>query len=116
MSDLNDILAGGKGNIPEEKLIAYLEGKLPAEEQHEVELWLADNGMESDALEGLKELSVTETKNIVTQLNHNLHTTLHKKHKRKGKLANNNQLWMAVIIVLMLCIAAYLVIHYATGK
>ena len=53
MSGLNDILNNGKSMISQEQLIAYLEGRLSAEEQHDVELWLAEEGMESDALEGL---------------------------------------------------------------
>ena len=62
MSELDDILKNGnKGKLPEEMLMAYLEGRLNPEQQREVEAWLAAEGMESDGVDGLKELPAAET-------------------------------------------------------
>ena len=117
MSDLNDILNSGKGKLPEDKLIAYFEGRLSHEEQHEVETWLVDEGMEADALEGLKGIPSAQTQNIVSQLNTNLSKHLHKKTRRRTKaIKDNNWAWIAVIIILLLCIAAYIVMHYSVGN
>lgn len=100
----------GKKSLSEDKLMAYLAGKLSPAEQNEVEQWLAEEGMESDALEGLREQQPEETKHIVNRLNHNLRKTLHiKKRKRRGM--NTNYLaWIAIVIILMLAVLAYIVI------
>ncbi len=113
MSDMNDILSvgGGGKKLPEDKLMAYLEGKLSPAEQHEVELWLAEEGMESDALEGLGTIQAAEAKHSVERLNHNLRKTLHNK-KRKRRQPNNNQFtYIAIVIILMLIVVAYIVMR-----
>jgi ferric-dicitrate binding protein FerR (iron transport regulator) len=115
MSDPNDILSfdRGKGNnkLSEDKLMAYLEGKLSPAEHHEVEQWLAEEGMESDALEGLRALQPTETKHSVNRLNHNLRKTLlHKKRKRRP-LKTDHIAWIAILIILLLIVVGYLVIR-----
>src|SRR5690606_16756437 len=53
MKELKDIWQEeeGSGRLLEEQLLSYLEGRLPPEAQHEVERFLADEGLESDALE-----------------------------------------------------------------
>ncbi|RYD55823.1 MAG: zf-HC2 domain-containing protein [Sphingobacteriales bacterium] len=114
MSDLNDIWNSGKGKLPEEKLQAYLEGKLSAEESREVELWLSEEGMESDAAEGLSELPPGDTNKIVGKLNADLNKTLASKRKRRTKAIGENKWgWVAIIVILLLCILAYFVINVA---
>jgi len=99
--------------LDEGKLMAYLEGHLTAAEQHEVELWLSDEGMESDAIEGLKQISPTETRNVVHRLDHDLKRKVARR-KKKDKLSGAMQVtWIAIGLVLLICIAAYLVIHFA---
>jgi len=113
MSDMNEILSAGGGGkkLPEDKLMAYLEGKLSPAEQHEVELWLADEGMEADAVDGLRTLQPADTKHSVERLNHNLRKTLHGK-KRKRRQPNNNQFtYIAIVIILMLIVVAYIVMR-----
>ncbi|MCD6010800.1 MAG: hypothetical protein K0Q79_662 [Flavipsychrobacter sp.] len=115
MSEQDNIspLGGGKKNLSDEKLMAYMAGKLSAAEQHEVEQWLAEEGMESDALEGLHGQDHDDTKHTINRLNHNLRQTLHNK-KRKRRPANNNYTsWIAIVIILMLAVLAYLVIRKA---
>lgn len=115
MAELNDILDNGKGKLPEDKLMAYLQGKLSPEEQHEVEAWLAEEGMEADALEGLKELPVSETGNLVNKLNYQLRTELKKKARRRHTpIAENKWTWLAIIIILLLSIAGYAILRLST--
>lgn len=118
MSEFHNILHNNNNNnnkLTEEKLIAYLEGKLSPEEQHAVETWLAEEGIEADALEGLMTLSPAETKHMTNHINHVLQQRLHKKSRRRHKyIKNNNWAWIAVIIILTLCIIAYIVLHYSS--
>ena len=116
MSEPNNILpfdAGGdkKPKLSDDMLLAWQEGKLSPEQQHEVEQWLAEEGMESDALEGLHELKPADTRQIVGKLNHNLRKTILNK-KRKRRTLNTDQFtWIAIAIVLLLVVLAYIVVR-----
>lgn len=116
MADIRDIWKDGEGKLPEDKFMAYLEGRLTPEEQHEVEAWLAAEGMEADALEGLKALPATETKQLVSNINQHLHTRLKKDKRRHKPIAHNQWAWIAVIIVLLLCVLGYVVFRTANKK
>lgn len=117
MADVNDIWNSGKGKLPEDKLMAYLEGKLSPEEQHEVEAWLAQDGMEGDAIEGLKELPTQDSTHIANRLNSRLDNKLKgKTGRRRRKMMNNQWSWLAIFIILLLCMFGYVVLHYAIGK
>jgi hypothetical protein len=116
MTEKNNISAfdpgqNGKKNLSDEKLMAYLEGKLTPAEQRDVEKWLADEGMESDALEGLNMLSSTETRIAVGKLNHKLRKNLLNKGKRRKPLKTEYVTWAAIIFTLLLAISVYLVIR-----
>ena len=118
MNDANNILSTGAGNggkkrLPEDKLIAYIEGKLSPAEQHEVELWLADEGMESDALEGLHKLKPEETMHSVNKLNHHLHNALLSKKRKRRQPKTDQFTWIAIAIILLLIVVAYIVIRKA---
>jgi anti-sigma factor RsiW len=115
MSEQNNIPSfgpegSGKARLAEDKLLAYLEGTLPPHEQREVELWLAEEGMESDAMEGLKMMPVAETRQSVNRINHNLNKKLKvKKHKRRP--TNTNEVtYIAIGIILFLAVLVYFVI------
>lgn len=116
MSDANNILPSGPGDagkqkLSEERLMAWLAGDLSHAEQHEVEQWLADEGMESDAMEGLRELKPAETKQVVNKLNSQLRKTVsNKKHKRRSRQPDQFT-WVAIAIILLLAIVAYIVIR-----
>jgi ferric-dicitrate binding protein FerR (iron transport regulator) len=116
MSEPNDILSHDHGNertdkLREETLMLYLEGKLTPKQQHEVEQWLADEGMEADALEGLQTLNAGETRASINKLNQHLHKTLGKrKHKRRVLKTDHNTL-IAIALVIALAIIAYIVIR-----
>ena len=114
MSDTDNILntdPGNNGELDQERLMAYLEGKLTPEEQHEVERWMDTEGMESDALEGLKMLPAEETRHVVTRLNHNLGKTIKHKKKRRGKPGPDIVTWVTIFTILLLAVVAFLVIR-----
>ena len=48
---LKDILSNLNPDIDQETLLQYLQGKLTAEQQHELEKQMMENEFESDALE-----------------------------------------------------------------
>ena len=115
MNQMPDILpipdgADNPKKLSDEKLLAYLEGKLSPGEQHEVELWLGDKGMESDALDGLKTLAPGEIRRSVNQLNHNLRKASRKKNKRRNPLPTEQFTWVAIVIVLLLVAVAFFII------
>jgi len=115
MSEQDNILPIGeynsKGKLSEDKLMAYLEGKLSPSEQHEVEQWLADEGMESDAMEGLHALTPDETRHTVNKLNHNLRKYILGKKRKRRPLATNYLSWIAIATILLLAVVAYIVIR-----
>ncbi len=99
--------------LSEDKLMAYLEGQLSPAEQHDVELWLAEEGMESDAVEGLKNLQPHETKHSLTKLKHGLGKTMLGGKRKRRPLRTDHITWIAIGIILLLTIVAYLVIRIA---
>jgi anti-sigma factor RsiW len=109
MNGMNDISGKGRGQLPEDKLMAYLEGRLSPEEQHEVEEWLADEGMESDAMEGLKELAPAESRQAADKLKLHLKAQLKGRRPRRKPLSGNSWGLVAVIVILLLCIACYII-------
>jgi anti-sigma factor RsiW len=117
MADVNDIWNSGKGKLPDDKLMAYLEGKLSPEEQREVEAWLDQDSMESDAIEGLKELPTQDSAHIANSLNSRLDNKLKgKAGRRRRKMMNNQWSWLAIFIILLLCMLGYVVLHYIVSK
>lgn len=113
MTGLKDILSNDEqGRLPADKLMAYLEGRLSAEEQHEVELFLSQEGFESDAIEGLKYLPPADAKATVDQLNHNLRKELlNRRPRRRRHIKDNPWALLAIALTLLLVILAYFVIR-----
>ncbi len=117
MSGQDNIWNHGQHKLTEDMLQAYFEGKLSAEQQHEVEMWLSEAGMESDALEGLQTMPSQETKDITGKLNKELQQQLRKKPRRRTKAIKDNYwAWVAIAIVLLLCILAYTIIHLQSAR
>ncbi len=109
--DLLNILSNSSKEIDNQQLMDYLAGKLSEDEKHRVEMQLADNDFMNDALEGLE--NVKDKKDInffVEQLNRDLHKKLQQKKNRKQKRKLLQQRWVyaAVIIILALIIATWL--------
>ncbi len=116
MSDLNKIWSDGaeqRSPLTEAQLLAYLEGRLPEQERRRIEELLAEDGPESDALEGLRELSVEETRSMRQSLNLNLQKTLHKKRRRRRGMTEQRWTWLAIGVILLLAIVCYAVMYLA---
>jgi hypothetical protein len=100
------------GQISEQKLMDYLEGRLTPEESHEVEKLMVDSGFIDDAVEGLSEMKDKQKIAVILQeLNGQLKTRIRQKTK-KNKLLIPDQLTLAVvttITVLFLIIIAYVI-------
>lgn len=112
--NLKDILSGLNPDIDQETLLLYLQGKLSAQEQHEVEKKILDNEFAADALEGLQDFK--DKKNItalVDQLNTDLkkRTAKKKKSREKRKLNLDSNLVITVVIILLLILISYLIIR-----
>ncbi|OJW81311.1 MAG: hypothetical protein BGO69_04400 [Bacteroidetes bacterium 46-16] len=113
MSGLKDILGSNTpGGLPEDKLMAYLEGKLSAEEMREVENFLSQEGFESDAIEGLKYLQPADTKKTVDHINHTLRKELSSRKLRRSKPIKDNP-WalLGIALTILFIILAYFVIR-----
>ncbi|MEO6313857.1 MAG: hypothetical protein ABIU63_10990 [Chitinophagaceae bacterium] len=111
--DLLNILSTSSKDIDNQQLMDYLAGKLPEDEQHQVEMQLADSDFMKDAVEGLE--NVHDKKDIhfyVEQINRDLHKKLQqKKQKRqRRKLVQQRWVYAAIILILALIIAAWLMI------
>jgi len=114
--DLLKILSNGNKDIDHQQLMDYLQGRLSPEECHEVEKMMAENDLFNDAIEGLQ--GVRDKKDIQTyveQMNRGLKKNLTKKRARREKRRLKEGPWgyVAIIVIIMLCIAAYYVVKKA---
>lgn len=109
MNDFKNIWNEGGGNdkLTEEQLMAYLEGRLSEEDRLEVEALLSEEGMESDALEGLQELSVEDAKSIKHKLNADLQKTLGKKRRSRRALASQQWNLIAIVVLILLLLICF---------
>ena len=124
MSDKDKIVNNMQGQDPGQKisldaqgarpgddaLMDYLAGDLTTEEQHEIEQWLSDEGMESDAVEGLQMMGAGETKHSVHRINTQLRKSLHGKKDKRRKIKNDQTTIIAIGVILLLAIVAWPVI------
>ncbi|MBS1597652.1 MAG: hypothetical protein JST75_05470 [Bacteroidetes bacterium] len=109
-----DISPHSDKNIDADKLLDYLNDRLPAAEKNEIEKLIAGNDFVNDAIEGLKH--VKDKKKLqayVDQLNQELHNHLQKKKLRREKkrLPEYSWIYITIILILSICILGYLVIR-----
>ena len=112
--DLLKILADSNKEIDNQKLMDYLAGHLSGTEAHEVERWMAESELVNDAVEGLQQVKTGKgIEALVEQLNSDLRKKLnHKKTGRnKRKLQEYPWVYLAIILILLLVIAAWFVLH-----
>ena len=114
--DLLNILSNSNKDIDNQQLMDYLSGKLSGDALHEVERSMAGDEFLNDAVEGLQQ--VKNPKNMqayVDQLNATMQKSLEKKKSRRlrRKLKDDPWTYLAVILVLVLCVLAYIVIRMA---
>ncbi len=101
--------------LNEEELIKYLEGKLTHKEQHAFEQKMNNSAFINDAIEGLQEVTLTDKISSITQqLNHQLRQNTKNKKKRILRPKTDIQEWIviAVLSIIFLCAAGYLLIHF----
>lgn len=114
MSELNNIWNNGQGELSEEMLKKYIEGKLTPEQQYEVEQYLSEDSLEADAIEGLKSVDSNDARELTARINYKLqHELKTKKYRNNNLFADNKWTWVAVLLVLILVIIAYAVIKIA---
>ena len=89
-------------------------GKLGPEEMRQIEELMSEDSAEADAIEGLQMMHPTETKRTVADLNRKLHTEILRNNpKRKGKFSEDYWGWIAIVVILLLTVVAYVVIRIA---
>ena len=99
--------------IDENRLLAYLEGRLSSEEQHVLEEVLESDPFLNDAVEGLAEIKDKEQlKQIAAQINQQLRKQIrNRKQQRKSRSKLTEHWgWLYVLIVLGLVLMAWWVI------
>jgi hypothetical protein len=112
--DLLNILSNSNKDIDNQQLMDYLSGRLSDAQMHEVEKSMADSNFMNDAVEGLQQYpDQKDIRSYVAQLNADLQKNLQKKKQRrlKRQLKENPWGYLAVLLILLLCIVAFLVIR-----
>jgi len=112
--NLKDILSNLSTDVDQETLLLYLQGKLSAQQQHELEKRMMGNDFESDAFEGLHSFKNSQqVQSLVEQLNRDLKKKTEKKNAFREKLKLKQEPWIliTVIFVLLLVIISYIIIH-----
>jgi len=93
----------GSSGLTEAQMLAYLEGRLSEAETRRVEKILSEEGMDSDAAEGLMNLPIAETREMVNQLNQKMQRQLKSRRVRRRA---DTQLWTWVTVFLILILIA----------
>jgi hypothetical protein len=118
MEDLTNILEP-EDELNAEQLKKYVSGEISPDEMHIVEKQMADSEFVNDAVEGLQAISSKQKlDNYVDQLNKNLHQHLISKRQVKDKRRIKDISWIivAIIVILLLCILAYIVVKMQHEK
>ncbi len=113
--DLKNILSQQNGNLSQDQLLKYLKNELSAAESHELEKQAADEGFESDALEGLQEVAHSEKiELIVDSLNRDLKKRTAKKIHARERRQLKPQWWLyfSILILLILVVLVYILLHH----
>lgn len=101
------------GQIDEDRLLAYIEGKLPATEQHALEEILEADPFLSDAVEGLAEIKDKEQlRDIAAQINAQLKRQIQNRRKQRKAHTKLSDHWggIFVLVFLLLILLSWLVI------
>jgi hypothetical protein len=104
------ILSNSNKDIDNQQLMDYLSGKLSGESLHELERSMADNPLLNDAIEGLQQMKNKKNmQTYVDELNAAMLKSLDKKKNRRlrRRLREDPWIYLAMIIVLALCIVGY---------
>ena len=111
---LKNILNDGEKEVPNEKILGYLNNELSPEDQHSVEGNLNDDPFLSDALDGLEQFKdKADLPAVVKELNIDLskHLGITKKKKRRDRRPDHTWFYYTLIIILLVCVVAYIIIR-----
>lgn len=112
--NLKDILSNFQSEVDQQTLLNYLQGKLSAEQQHEIEKQLMDDDFESAAIEGLQSFNDKQKISVlVEQLNFELRKKTARKKQWEAKKKVKLELWqlLAIVFILALAIIGYILIR-----
>jgi hypothetical protein len=112
--DLLNILANSNKDIDNQQLMDYLSGNLTGEPLHDLERSMADNDFLNDAVEGLQQLGPKQNlQTYVDELNATLRRNMAQKKQRrlKRRLKGAPWVWLVIVLVLALCLIAWLMIE-----
>ena len=112
--NLKDILSNLSTDIDQETLLLYLQEKLSAEKQHEIEKAIIDNDFDGDAVEGLQDFKDHQhLALLVNQLKRDLKKRTQKKNNHREKLRIKNEPWLYItlLIILLLVIISYFILY-----
>lgn len=95
----------------QEKLLQYLNEQLSHTENHQLESEMEDDLFTYEAMEGLQQIDNNKIPEVIDQLNITLRKEIKAKKRKKRNQIFSNQNWVyfAVILILILLIISYLV-------
>jgi len=95
----------------QEKLMQYLNEQLSHSESHQLESDMESDPFIADAMEGLAQVDKQIIPEVIDQLNISLRKEIKAKKRKKRNQIFSNQNWVyfAVILILILLIISYLV-------
>jgi hypothetical protein len=110
-------MANNKSNISaqeitdQEKLMQYLNEQLSHSESHQLESDMESDPFMTEAMEGLDQVDKQIIPEVIDQLNISLRKEIKAKKRKKRNQIFSNQNWVyfAVILILILLIISYLV-------
>jgi len=110
-------MANNKSNISaqeitdQEKLMQYLNEQLSHSESHQLESDMESDPFMTEAMEGLEQVDKQIIPEVIDQLNISLRKEIKAKKRKKRNQIFSNQNWVyfAVILILILLIVSYLV-------
>src|SRR5437660_10644364 len=98
--ELKDILSHLHSEVDQQALLRYLQGKLSAEQQHELEKQMQEDDFSADALDGLQEIKdKKKITDLVAQLNRDLKKKTAKNKKRREKQALHIDPWIIISVI-----------------
>jgi hypothetical protein len=112
--NLKDILSNLSTDVDQETLLLYLQGKLSAEQQHEVEKKMLDSEFSNDALEGLQSFKDQHRLQIlIDQLQKDLKqkTTRKIAYREKRKIKLDPWVIITIVLILVLVVISYFIIQ-----
>jgi len=114
MSKKHKIEDRGAG-IDEDRLLDYIEGRMPPDEEYRLETILESDPFLNDAVEGLAEVKDrAQLRAIAAQINVQLRRQVRsRRRQRRGHKLTEGQGWLMVLIVLLLVLLAWWVIRVA---